>query len=740
MRHRAPGALSSPGCVWRYASTGVSTALPRVTPMLRQYFEMKSRVPDAILFYRMGDFYEMFFDDAKDAAPLLGIALTKRHRDSDIEAPMCGVPHQAVDHHVAKLVAAGRKVAICDQVEDPRAAPRAGPPGHHARRDPGHGPRPRVARSRAPRRTWRRSSRARGVGRRVPRSFDGALPSRSRAGAARRGRPGALPAPRNPPPGGGPVPAFPAALSRRGAARGGRPREGGPAAAAWSPPRPPGHMHPRCVPEGSPTSRSRTPLSFDRRMGLDASAVATLELFESSDGSAVPQPVRHSRPHAHAPGSAGAAGGSGPSVPRSGRHRVALGRRGRARSPSGDRRGAAGGRSRASATSNGDSRGSPSGRPVRGRSAALGAGLRAAPAVAEAAGPLLAGRFRSLLETIPDTSDCVAAIESTLAPSLPCSLPRAERSATAPTPSSTSCAPCGATRRAPSSRSRPKSARRSGISSVKVRFNRVFGYSLEVSQRAPRQGSGRLGPQAIAGQRREVLHDGAEGARGEDPGRRRPHCRDRSPSLRERCSPSSRGPATASGRTARVMGELDLFASLAETARSGRWVRPRLSERPRLTIVEGRHPVVERAAARGALRPERHRPRRSSTGSRSSPGPTWPASRRTCARSRRSSSSPRPAASSRPSSAELSVVRPDLHARGRRRSPLARRVDVHGRDARVGRDPPRTPRPAASSSSTRSAAAPRTFDGLSIAWALLEYLHDAPGEAASPSSPRTTTS
>src|SRR5437879_3408568 len=90
--------------------------------MLRQYFEMKSRVPDAILFYRMGDFYEMFFDDAREAAPLLGIALTTRHRDSDIEAPMCGVPWQSADQHIARLVAAGRKVAVCDQVEDPRAA------------------------------------------------------------------------------------------------------------------------------------------------------------------------------------------------------------------------------------------------------------------------------------------------------------------------------------------------------------------------------------------------------------------------------------------------------------------------------------------------------------------------------------------------------------------------------------------------------------------------------------------
>ena len=94
----------------------------RATPMLRQYFEMKGRAPDAILFYRMGDFYEMFFEDAKEAAPLLGIALTARNRDSDIEAPMCGVPWHSADHHIAKLISAGRKVAVCDQVEDPRSA------------------------------------------------------------------------------------------------------------------------------------------------------------------------------------------------------------------------------------------------------------------------------------------------------------------------------------------------------------------------------------------------------------------------------------------------------------------------------------------------------------------------------------------------------------------------------------------------------------------------------------------
>src|SRR6478672_2777459 len=104
------------------APPAAGQAASRATPMLRQYFEMKSRAPDAILFYRMGDFYEMFFDDAKEAAPLLGIALTARNRDSDIEAPMCGVPWQSAGHHIARLVAAGRKVAVCDQVEDPRAA------------------------------------------------------------------------------------------------------------------------------------------------------------------------------------------------------------------------------------------------------------------------------------------------------------------------------------------------------------------------------------------------------------------------------------------------------------------------------------------------------------------------------------------------------------------------------------------------------------------------------------------
>ncbi|HYN23282.1 MAG TPA: DNA mismatch repair protein MutS [Thermoanaerobaculia bacterium] len=90
--------------------------------MLRQYLEVKAEHPDAIVLYRMGDFYEMFFDDARQAAPILEVQLTARNRGSENEAPMCGVPHLALDTYLAKLLAAGLRVAICDQVEDPAQA------------------------------------------------------------------------------------------------------------------------------------------------------------------------------------------------------------------------------------------------------------------------------------------------------------------------------------------------------------------------------------------------------------------------------------------------------------------------------------------------------------------------------------------------------------------------------------------------------------------------------------------
>ncbi len=95
------------------------TTLP-VTPMLQQYLEIKEQNPDSILFYRMGDFYEMFFDDAIEAAKILGITLTSRNKKTDpVQVPMCGIPYHALQGYLAKMIKAGRRVAICEQVEDP---------------------------------------------------------------------------------------------------------------------------------------------------------------------------------------------------------------------------------------------------------------------------------------------------------------------------------------------------------------------------------------------------------------------------------------------------------------------------------------------------------------------------------------------------------------------------------------------------------------------------------------------
>ncbi|HTJ85187.1 MAG TPA: DNA mismatch repair protein MutS, partial [Polyangiaceae bacterium] len=92
---------------------------PKQKPMMRQYAEAKSAYPDAILFFRLGDFYEMFFEDAVTASQILGITLTSRNRESPDEEPMAGVPHHSAHAYIAKLLAAGHKVAICEQLADP---------------------------------------------------------------------------------------------------------------------------------------------------------------------------------------------------------------------------------------------------------------------------------------------------------------------------------------------------------------------------------------------------------------------------------------------------------------------------------------------------------------------------------------------------------------------------------------------------------------------------------------------
>jgi DNA mismatch repair protein MutS len=94
--------------------------MTQLTPMLRQYMRIKQEYPDSILFFRMGDFYEMFFDDAQIASRTLGITLTSRGTHNGKKVPMCGVPHHAYNAYVGKLVDSGRKVAVCEQTEDPK--------------------------------------------------------------------------------------------------------------------------------------------------------------------------------------------------------------------------------------------------------------------------------------------------------------------------------------------------------------------------------------------------------------------------------------------------------------------------------------------------------------------------------------------------------------------------------------------------------------------------------------------
>jgi len=96
--------------------------MAKQTPMMRQYLEIKSQYPDAILFFRLGDFYEMFLDDAVTAAKVLDIALTSRNKGAEDQIPLCGIPYHSAQPYLSRLVAAGHKVAICEQVEDPRTA------------------------------------------------------------------------------------------------------------------------------------------------------------------------------------------------------------------------------------------------------------------------------------------------------------------------------------------------------------------------------------------------------------------------------------------------------------------------------------------------------------------------------------------------------------------------------------------------------------------------------------------
>ena len=94
----------------------------KITPMMQQYLQIKQRYHDAILFFRLGDFYEMFFEDAETAAKILDIALTSRNKSDDGSVPLCGVPYHSAEPYIQKLLRAGHKVAVCEQMEDPKTA------------------------------------------------------------------------------------------------------------------------------------------------------------------------------------------------------------------------------------------------------------------------------------------------------------------------------------------------------------------------------------------------------------------------------------------------------------------------------------------------------------------------------------------------------------------------------------------------------------------------------------------
>jgi DNA mismatch repair protein MutS len=98
----------------------------RVTPMMAQYIEIKAANPDSLLFYRMGDFYELFFEDAEIASQALGIVLTKRGKHQGQDIPMCGVPVERADDYLQRLIGLGHRVAVCEQTEDPAEAKKRG--------------------------------------------------------------------------------------------------------------------------------------------------------------------------------------------------------------------------------------------------------------------------------------------------------------------------------------------------------------------------------------------------------------------------------------------------------------------------------------------------------------------------------------------------------------------------------------------------------------------------------------
>ena len=562
--------------------------------MLRQYFEMKRRVPDAILFYRLGDFYEMFFDDAKEAAPLLGIALTARHRSSDIEAPMCGVPWQSADHHIAKLIAAGRKVAVCDQVEEARGAKglvrrditRVVTPGTVLDPDALSPAQPSYLAAVVPGET---ECEVAFLDVSTGSFLSGAVPATRLADVFSLYRPREvlLPDGASPPPRG--------AVTRRDAKWFAAARLRAPEASVETAGAAAASAALAYARELRPAAlvhvRAAAPLRFNERMTLDAGALATLEVFESSEGQAARSLCAlldrtRTPPGARALRDVLARPSTDPTelearwdgveeLVTEAAVRESL-------------------QSALEAVEDLERRfarivvGTAGPREVE----AFARGLAAAPSVVAAASTLRAARLRDLADGIPDVADLVERVARTLVASPPAALSaggvvRDEADAELAELRRLRKDAQGALLAVEA-----EERKRSGISSLRVRYNRVFGYSLEVgSAHRDNVPADWIRRQSLANAERfatpalKELEEKILGA--ED---RIAAIEDRI--YRELLENLARG-ADRVGHVAAGVAGLDLHAALAEVAASGEWVRPRLSVTARLHLVDGRHPLVE---------------------------------------------------------------------------------------------------------------------------------------------------
>ena len=581
----------------------------RVTPMLQQYFEAKARAGDALLLYRMGDFFELFFEDAEKASALLGLTLTSRHRDSDIEAPMCGMPHHAVEGYIAQLVAAGHRVAVCDQVEDAKKAKGL------VRRE--------ITRIVTPGTVLE------------PESLPTALPNYLAALCRRGGRAGvafldlstgelsagevsddelpdvmtAYPAREVLVPEGEPFDGISvlatarpaAAFSQANAERrlselfrgaslegfGFAPGDAG-LAACWA-----ALEYARENRRGEALHiGAPRPLAPDRHLRLDASTLAHLEIFESADprsnatlfsvldDTCTPMGARAlrealARPLRAAPAIEERLDAIDELLERADT-RLDIRERLRGIGDLARRVG------RIALKAGGP-------RDVSG----LGATLERMPVLRDALAPLSSGLLAALRERFPETGDLALRIRETIAEEPPALVSAGGAIRADADPELAELRALRNNAQQALARFEAREKERTGIANLRVRYNRVFGYSIEITRgQKDKTPADYVRRQTLANAERFTTAELSEleaKILGAD---------ERMLEIETRVfgelAAHLAAEATRLAEVARTIGEIDLFAALAEGAALRGYVRPRIAAERVIRIVEGRHPVVER--------------------------------------------------------------------------------------------------------------------------------------------------